>query len=53
LVVAGLGLLVFVLPVVAAVLFVTCAAVVAVVVGRSEGFWRGWKLFIKEVLFGW
>jgi hypothetical protein len=53
LVVVGLGLLVFFLPVVAAVLFVACVTFVAVAVGRSEGFWRGMKLFIKEMLFGW
>ncbi len=53
LVVIGLALLVFFLPVVAAVLFVACVTFVAVAVGRAEGFWRGLKLFIKEMLFGW
>lgn len=53
LVAIALGLLVFFLPIVAAVLFIACVTFVAVAVGRSEGFWRGLKLFIKEMLFGW
>jgi hypothetical protein len=53
LVVVALGLLVVFLPVVAAVFFVACVTFVAVAVGRSEGFWRGLKFFIKEMPFGW
>jgi Na+-translocating ferredoxin:NAD+ oxidoreductase RnfD subunit len=41
------------LPAVAAVLFVVCATFVAVAVGRSEGFWKGVKQFVKDILFGW
>jgi len=46
-------LLVWFLPVVAAVLFVAGVTFVAVAVGRAQGFWSGLKLFIKEMLFGW
>ena len=48
-----LVLLVWFLPVVAAVLFVACVTVVAVAVGKTKGLWSGVKLFIKEMLFGW
>jgi hypothetical protein len=46
-------LLVWFLPVVAAVLFVACVTFVAVAAGKTDGFWSGVKLFIKEILFGW
>ena len=46
-------LLVWFLPVFAAVLFVACVIFVAVAVGRAHGFWSGVRLFIKEMLFGW
>ena len=49
----ALALLVSFLPVLAAVLFVACVTFVAVAVGGSQGFWRGVKLFIMEILFGW
>ena len=52
-VLSALVLLVWFLPVVAAVLFVACVTFVAVAVGRAHGFWSGVKLFIKEMLFGW
>jgi len=45
--------LIFFFPIVAAVIFVGCVTFVAIAVGRTEGFWKGLKLFIKEVLFGW
>lgn len=45
--------LVWFLPVVAALIFLTLVTIAAVVTARAEGFWRGVKLFIKEVLFGW
>jgi len=56
LVIAVLGaatLLVWFLPAVAALIFLALLTFVAVVTARTEGFWRGLKLFIKEVLFGW
>jgi len=46
-------LLVWFLPVVAALTFVALVAFAAVLTARTEGFWKGVKLFIKEVLFGW
>jgi hypothetical protein len=46
-------LLVWFVPVIAAVLFVACVTFVAVAVGKARGFWSGVKLFIKEMLFGW
>ena len=46
-------LLVWFLPVVAALLFVACVTFVAAVVGKTKGFWSGVTLFIKEMLFGW
>jgi hypothetical protein len=52
-IVGALALLVAFLPVIAAVIFVGCVTLVAVAVGRSQGFWKGVKLFIKEILFGW
>lgn len=48
-----LVLLVWFLPVVAALLFVVCVTFVAVAVGKTKGFWSGVRLFIKEMLFGW
>ena len=52
-VLGALVLLVWFLPVAAAVLFVACVMFVAVAVGRAQGFWSGVKLFIKAMLFGW
>ena len=48
-----LVLLVWFLPVVAALLFVACVTLVAVAAGKAQGVWSGVKLFIKEMLFGW
>jgi hypothetical protein len=53
LIVIALALLVFFLPILAALLFVGCVTFIAVAVGRSQGFWRGLKIFVKEMLFGW
>jgi len=53
LLVLGLVVLVFYLPVVAAILFVALVAVLAIARGKSEGFWSGMRLFLKEILFGW
>ena len=52
-IIIALALLVFFLPVVAAMVFIACVAFGAVMVGREQGFWRGVKVFIKEMLFGW
>jgi hypothetical protein len=53
LLVAGLVVLVFYLPLVAAILFVALVTVVAIARGKAEGFWSGVTLFLKEILFGW
>ncbi len=45
--------LIFFFPILAAVLFVTCVTSIAIAVGRTEGFGKGLKLFIMEMLFGW
>jgi hypothetical protein len=50
---AAIVLLFWFAPVIAAVIFVACVAFVAVAIGKAEGFWRGLKYFIKEMLFGW
>lgn len=50
---ATIVLLFWFAPVIAAVIFVACVTFVAVAVGKAEGFWRGLKYFIKEILFGW
>jgi hypothetical protein len=41
------------LPLAAALILLALATFGAIVTGRAEGFWRGVKLFITEVLFGW
>jgi hypothetical protein len=46
-------LLVWFVPVIAAVIFVALVTVVAVAVGKADGFWSGLRYFIKEILFGW
>jgi hypothetical protein len=51
--VAGLVVLVFYLPLVAAALLVALVAFAAIVRGKTEGFWKGVRLFIREILFGW
>lgn len=48
-----LVLLVWLLPIVAAVVFVACVTFVAATAGKAQGFWKGVKLFVKEMLFGW
>jgi len=53
LVVIGIALLVSFLPVLAAVVFLGCVTLIAVVVEKTQGFWRGLKYFVKEILFGW
>jgi hypothetical protein len=52
-VLAAAVVLVWFLPLVAALIFVGCITIVALTVGRSRGFWSGLKVFIKEILFGW
>ncbi len=51
--VAGLVVLVFYLPLVAAILFVALLIFLAIVRGKTEGFWSGIRYFLKEILFGW
>src|SRR5205823_3674815 len=53
LVVAGLAMLVVFAPLIAAVVFIVCVAIVAVLTARKRGFWSGVRVFIKEILFGW
>ena len=53
LVVAGLVILVVFAPLIAAVVFVACVTIVAILTARHHGFWGGMKVFIKEILFGW
>ena len=36
-----------------AVIFVALTMLVAVAIGKADGFWNGLKFFIKEILFGW
>jgi hypothetical protein len=50
---AAIVLLVWFVPVVAAVIFVALVAFVAVAIGKAEGFRNGLNYFIKEILFGW
>jgi len=52
-IVVSIGLLVFYLPGVAAILFVALAIFLAIFAGRKRGFWRGFLAFIKNILFGW
>ena len=53
LVVVGLAMLVVFAPLVAAVVFVVCVTIVAVLTAGQGGFWSGVRVFIKEILFGW
>ena len=53
LLVAGLVALVFFAPLIAAVIFVALVSVVAIAKGKTEGFWSGVRLFVREMLFGW
>jgi hypothetical protein len=52
---AALAMIIFLLlylPIVVEIALVTFALFVAIVIWRSEGFGRGLKYFIKEILFG-
>jgi hypothetical protein len=49
----AVALLVWFLPLVAALIFLALVTFAAIMTGRVEGFWRGLKFFIKEILFGW
>jgi hypothetical protein len=49
----GLVMLVVFAPLIAAVVFVVCATIVAILTARQRGFWNGVRVFIKEILFGW
>ena len=51
--VVGLAMLVVFAPLVAAVVFVVCVTIVAVLTAGQGGFWSGVRVFIKEILFGW
>ena len=53
LLVAGLVVLVFYAPLIAAIIFVALVTVVAIAKGKTDGFWSGVRLFIREILFGW
>jgi hypothetical protein len=53
LVVLIIGLLVYFAPLVAALIFLGCLTFVAVIVGETKGFWKGFWFFIKEVFLGW
>ena len=50
---AAAGLLICYAPWLAALLFILLTTVVAVAVGRSQGFKQGLWLFVKQMLFGW
>ena len=52
-VVAGLVMFFVFAPLIAAVVFVVCVTIVAVLTARQRGFWSGVRVFIKEMLFGW
>ncbi len=52
-IVATIAALGFYLPIVAAILFVSLTIFLAIARGKAEGFWKGLKLFITEILFGW
>ncbi len=51
--ISAVALLVFYLPVVAAILFVILTGFAAIVAGKKRGAWRGVTVFIREILFGW
>jgi hypothetical protein len=53
LLVAGLVALVFYAPLIAAVIFVALVTVIAIAKGKTEGFWNGVRLFVREIMFGW
>lgn len=45
--------LVFVAPVLAAVVFVALVVAGAITIGKREGGWRGFVAFAKDMIFGW
>jgi UPF0716 family protein affecting phage T7 exclusion len=52
-IVVGIIGLVFVAPVIGAVVFVALVVVGAIVIGKREGGWRGFVAFAKDMIFGW
>jgi hypothetical protein len=52
-VVAGLVMVAVFAPLIAAVVFVVCVTIVAILTARQRGLSSGVRLFIKEILFGW
>lgn len=52
-IIAAIAVLVYYLPIIAAVVFLSLTIFLAIARGKAEGFWNGFKFFIKEVLFGW
>ena len=50
---AAIVLLVWLVPVIAGIIFVSLVLFLAVAIGKAEGFRSGLKYFIKEILFGW
>ncbi len=53
LVVAGLLALVFLLPLVGAIVFLVLLVAAAGIVAKQEGARKGVICFVKEILFGW
>lgn len=53
LIVAGIGVLVFFAPILAALLFVVLITASAIAIGRKEGGWKGFVAFAKNLIFGW
>ena len=51
--VAGLVALACYAPLIAAVIFVVLVTVIAIAKGKTDGFWSGVRLFVREILFGW
>jgi UPF0716 family protein affecting phage T7 exclusion len=52
-IVVGIIGLVFVAPVIGAVVFVALVVVGAIAIGKREGGWRGFVAFAKDMIFGW
>ena len=52
-IVAAIAALDFYLLIVAAILFVFLTIFLAIARGKVEGFWKGLKFFITQILFGW
>lgn len=49
----ALVLLVYFLPLVAALIFLGCVTFIAITIGKTQGFWKGLWSFFKDILFGW